>query len=61
MSLHPMQPQLFSIFEGDELLRKAIFIVADVMRYLVMCFQLVVVFIVSVSFLLAADMAEHML
>ena len=61
MGLHTMQPQLLGILEGDELLSKAVLVVTDVMRYLVVRFKFIVVFVVAVSFLLAANVTEHVL
>lgn len=55
-----MQFELICIFEGNKFLSEAILIVTDVMRYLVVNFEAVVVLVVAVSFLLAADVADHM-
>lgn len=55
-----MQFELICIFEGNKFLSEAVLIVTDVMRYLVVYFEAVVVLVVAVSFLLAADVADHM-
>lgn len=60
MHLVAMQFELICIFEGNKFLSEAVLIVTDVMRYLVVYFEAVVVLVVAVSFLLAADVADHM-
>jgi hypothetical protein len=56
-----MQFELICIFEGNKFLSEAVLIVTDVMRDLVVYLEAVVVFVVAVSFLLATDVADHML
>ena len=58
VDLHSVNFQLFSIFEGYKFLLKAVFIVADVMRYFEVDFKFVVVFIIPVFFLFSADIAD---
>ena len=58
MDLHSVNFQFFSIFEGYKLLLKAVFIVADIVRYFEVDFKFVIVFIVPVFFLFSANIAD---
>ena len=59
--LHPVQLEFLSVFESDELLGQAVLVVADVMRDLVVHLETVVVLVVAVLLLPAADVADDVL
>jgi hypothetical protein len=61
MHLHAVQAQFFRVLEGNELLSEAVLVVADIVGYLVVYLQTVVIFVVTVLLLLAADVADHVL
>jgi hypothetical protein len=59
--LHAMQAQFLGIPEGDELLGEAVLVVADVVRDLEVHLHAVVVLVVAVLLLRAANVAEDVL
>lgn len=56
-----MHFQLLGIPKGDELFGKTVLIVANIVGYFIVNLQTVIVFVVTVLFNFAADVADHVL
>ena len=59
--LQAMQAQLFSIFKRNKLFSQAILVITNIMRYFVMYFQTVIIFVISILFLFSTYIAQNVL
>jgi len=61
MNLHSMYFELISSFEGNKFFIKTIFFHADIMGHFIMCFEIIISFVVTVFMLRSTDITCNML